>query len=389
MTRGFFSQRAFEVRSIDFVKGFAILLIFGHHWARTILEVNEQPRPTLLQWHFVEPLGNFTLFFQAIKNTDILTVIEQGLGHWGYMGVNMFLVASGFGLAYGAVNPTKDWSRFMARRLRKIMPAFFCVVLTFGLLQYAVGIHDTLLQTMKAIITKASFLFFWDKRLFFNDNSPLWFIGLILPLYCCFPLLYQHAEKSDRWYFIVKLLIFSSLVKFVLQSPAIMNWHPYLFHGFFLARLPEFYFGVMLGYLCRRDGKFPVSIAQLGIFVSVSCLIVVAAHLHPIVYILLDPSLAVFSFCSALIIYKLSKRINLFNTRLISWIGVMSFSVYLIHRPIITMAYQTQIFDAVSGFTVVLESVLLLLIVLCIAWGMDLLFRRTGVFPAASKHLAY
>lgn len=102
----------------------------------------------------------------------------------GYVGVDAFLLLSGFGLAL-STRP-ESWGRFMGRRLFRLLPAYWVVLaLCLAANAYegaALDAKDTLLHVLCLHLA-------WGDPHTFAVNPSFWFMGLIVPLYAAFALL--------------------------------------------------------------------------------------------------------------------------------------------------------------------------------------------------------
>jgi len=92
----------------DGIRGIAILLVFFVH--------------------------DHTLFGRFLSDAPVSQVISRFLGHVGHAGVDLFFVLSGM-LIYGMlIRKPIRFHRFMWRRLQRLYPAFFVVLVTYLIL---------------------------------------------------------------------------------------------------------------------------------------------------------------------------------------------------------------------------------------------------------------
>ncbi len=321
---------------LEFAKGIAILLVFGHHLARTIAKVRGQPYPTLLQWSFTPPGGAYPDLHSAIEAIRPLRALELALASFGYLGVHIFVVASGFGLAYGARSAELRWGAFLVRRLRKLLPAFWIVVAGHALLNAA--FHGEWRTSFGTIISRVTLLSSLSSHSFFELNSPLWFMGLIIPLYVVFPLLYRLALSRRAWVWLAALAALGIGVRACLEIPSIKVRHIEFAHAFFICRVPEFYLGVLLGMRTRTQGTLGVS-SRSALIIGLSALAgATAAHTWRPAYPILDLSFAALGSAMTLLCYRVASRVSAPLVRCTAWVGVISYALYLTHRPIILHA---------------------------------------------------
>jgi peptidoglycan/LPS O-acetylase OafA/YrhL len=139
-----------------------------------------------------------------LKGLAMVLVIVYHIGgifgwqNWvhGEVGVDIFLIVSGFTLAH--TSRDMPWSEFLRRRLLRIFPAYwvalgFFILLaryffetrfsTSNLVTHVLGIHGVAL---------------WDRGAFSAINDSFWFITLILLMYLIFLPLRKHLADPSR-----------------------------------------------------------------------------------------------------------------------------------------------------------------------------------------------
>ena len=133
---------------------------------------------------------------QELKGLAILMII---FGHIGYflandhrflfplsisagVGVNLFLLLSGYGLATSSFRQTISIKQFYQKRLLKLFIPFWLVLVFFLALDYFVWRHTY----SWAYITRSFLGLFPSADLSTDLNSPLWYFSLILFYYLPF-----------------------------------------------------------------------------------------------------------------------------------------------------------------------------------------------------------
>jgi peptidoglycan/LPS O-acetylase OafA/YrhL len=370
---------ASRIRLLDFAKGVAILLIFGHHLARSLATVRGNPFPILLQWSYVPPGNAYDELGQAIAQLHPLAALELALASFGYIGVHIFVVASGYGLAYGMSKQPEIWSAFVLRRLRKLLPAFWLVVVGHALLLAVMrGNWAEMLRTM---VMKATLVSFWDHRAFFSLNSPLWFLGLIIPLYLAFPLLYPRAVGEARWRTLAAFTALAIAVRWLLETGPVERWHAEIGHAFFVTRVPEFFLGMIVGASARRQGREAEPRARILVVAAlIAGAVATAAHVTRVAYPALDPAFGVLGAALVALLYRGVSRLSATVVSAFVWIGGVSYMVYLVHRPIVSSAagFLRPLFDAPSASpTTQLLKVAALLVLLALTLGVAWVLQHT------------
>ncbi|WP_428355681.1 acyltransferase family protein [Methyloprofundus sp.] len=156
-------------------------------------------------------------FFAPLKSSNLLEL----LAYHGYFCVYLFFVLSGFLLA--KAYPDKlDLKGFFARRIGRIIPAYYLCIAVYCLL------FTTSLPSPNLMLA----IFSYDLSTYPGAIGHLWFINRLLECYLSFPLLWWIVQKTGR----VGLTV---IYLFCLSSGAYWVIH-------FQATLPDYYFSLVL-----------------------------------------------------------------------------------------------------------------------------------------------
>ncbi|MBD1921406.1 acyltransferase [Microcoleus sp. FACHB-831] len=127
-------------------------------------------------------------------------------GWFGWQGVHIFIVLSGFGLTYSCLQKGDNfsWKQWYIKRFEKVLPTYWVVCL-FGFLimlcHYIFTNEDIAKNFLKAAIQLKLDILVFSKlshqTIFALPNSALWFIPLILGYYLVFPWLYTRTLKDE------------------------------------------------------------------------------------------------------------------------------------------------------------------------------------------------
>ena len=184
----------------------------------------------------------------------------------GFGGADIFFFLSGFGLVHGWVRRRPSTATFYAGRVRRVLPAFWLLVVADAGLSWAMGSSPTL-TTLATRLVGVDYLVFGDDR--------FWFVPSIAVCYAAFPWLMGLASEagtagpeSRRPH---ALLVLATA--FALAAVTLPVGHLYLL----VARVPVFVLGVFVGIrACRstedsqRAWPWPqisVGVAVLGLLV--------------------------------------------------------------------------------------------------------------------------
>ncbi len=250
----------------------------------------------------------------------------------GYLGVDIFLVISGYVITKSYLKNKNNIFIFYKKRFFRIFPPLiiFSILTFFASILLAppnVSYINSFLGSIFGITNLLSLHgeVFSEANYFtsiFNDPfHHTWSIGLEIQFYILFPLFFIFLKNSNLKNSLIFLLIFLSLFLssyFVKINP---NWSFY-FIGF---RLWEFLFGCLCVFYNKTLLKFfnyPKTIFIIFI------IILQLDNLHPLIYNLIT---VCFSF---IFIFALNNK-KLFFQKFFTSFGNISYSFYLYHLPII------------------------------------------------------
>jgi peptidoglycan/LPS O-acetylase OafA/YrhL len=260
--------------------------------------------------------------------------------HWGNEMVLLFLLVSGFSLAYSeeirrARNkaPT-TYAVFAARRFHRIAATYYAA---FGLglivfllpistpVGYSPIFHDSTNITWAGSIAHLGFVHNLRGQWLFQGNSPLWSMAYEVQLYVAFPLLYWGMRRTNPIAVaIVAVLAVKAISLLHLGFPVfgLMRW---------------FVTGMVIAVMFRRS-RVP---AWLFALAGVVMLAVAGLNLHQlqsetrhdVVW------LAAFVLIALAMIEAPTSRWNPLNTHPLRWLGARSYSLYALHLPLAYLMY--------------------------------------------------
>jgi peptidoglycan/LPS O-acetylase OafA/YrhL len=312
--------------SIDGLRGIACLMVLCHH----------------CYFHG----GRYSYPIIEIFNNKISL---SGVFFYGYSGVELFFVLSGFCLAYSMIkNPDRkvDWRQYFLNRIRRIYPAFLASMALFMLLSLIINyfkitplINDEILQmpSLKVLIYSFSFI-----SLSFNTSfwtlCVEWRWYLILPIII---LIYKRFKITGVFFVsIISSIIYSLYIE---KSSNVQL-------AFFLSPLPKylplFSLGIWVAHIAivKKNTLFQeicTRYVRLGCLASLVLIVILVPH-EPQVdfsYERIVP-FGIFYFF-VLIAAIFDEKIK----KILSWkpivlIGNFSYSLYLIHLPIIQIIHS-------------------------------------------------
>ncbi len=326
---------------VDGVKGLSILWIAFFHFFTTWAN-GRLPSPLAA--------GYFERFFAGCAPETIGSTLrcaaEAGFGAFGQLGfhaVSVFLVMSGFGLAGSAAGrPRVDWRAWFRGRLLRLYPMYWVahlVVLVAPFVWFPEPVDAR-------IVTSLLGLRFWPpiSSNFYYLNAAWWYFGLLIQLYCVFPLLWIALQRLGP----ARFFVLTAIATLALRAALIFVWPTdglWIQGGFFGGRLVEFSGGMVLGVLHRRD---PASIeARLfspRTWLAALAVYAVALWCHQSLagYVASDALVAAGLFVLLASAARVLANHGRFGSTL-ARVGAFSYGLYLLHQPfLITIGIQLR-----------------------------------------------
>jgi peptidoglycan/LPS O-acetylase OafA/YrhL len=315
----------------------------------------------------------------GLRSVAVLSIflfhINSGWVPGGYVGVDIFFVISGFligGIVHGQLSAgTFSIVSFYERRFRRIIPALFVmllVVTAVGYLWLFPVVYEDFAKSSLASTFSVSNLYFWQTTKYFGldgHSKPLlhtWSLGVEEQFYIVFPLLlfalFRLAPKRLALIMAgIGLLSFALSVAGAYKSPSAT---------FFL--LPTRAWELLLGFMLVL---LPRTLFDRAVTRNVLSLAGLACILFAFVFYDENtpfPGLAALPPClgAALIIATggggLTPVGRLLSLKPCVWIGLISYSLYLWHWPLIVLlreALPTDYFSPAQGAGVFVAGIAL------------------------------
>jgi peptidoglycan/LPS O-acetylase OafA/YrhL len=313
---------------IDYLRGIAIISVFLYHCLASAYGV------TALPWNWLHRS------FMAPGSFIALLPI-----HFGFLGVPMFFVISGFCIHLSFKQQGQEWVSFFIRRFFRLYPAYLAVLVIFLLFE-ARDLRGCWLQFKY----HALLIHNYNQGTFYTVNGSFWSIAVEVQLYLIYPLLLWLVGKFGWKKTLAGLAaceIFLDLWDDVLyQFTAYSDWiSPFLllkvtpFINLYLKPSPlAFWFSWSLGaYVADaflQGRRFPLaksSTAFWGFLIIVSYFTAVFACL----FFLLCAVLTTKILSEYLTSSGLDSKAPNFWLRLLRRIGLYSYSIYLLHQPLL------------------------------------------------------
>ena len=289
----------------------------------------------------------------------------------GYVGVDIFFVISGF-LISGQIRQRigEDafaLTSFYANRVRRLGPAILATV-SFTALASAFLLQPQMLEAFSlsavaSLLSAANVLFFfeagyWDAD---SDLKPLlhmWSLGVEEQFYLFWPLLLLVVTQfASRYYIWCLTIIFvASLAACVTYTPVNSAAAFYLLPF----RVWQFCLGAIAVEWWRNSTRLePLapSLRILGLFLCLISIVMLKNVEFP-GWVALVPSLG-----SALVLVSASPAFSspFLSNKVVTWVGKVSFSMYLVHWPPIALYRSYTLGEPSAAETVALAGLILVL----------------------------
>ena len=305
----------------------------------------------------------------------------------GYLGVDVFLVISGFLITSFIVNRLKTGQfsvmEFITRRAKRLLPAYLVVSFLSLVFAYIFFLPDNLLTFSKSLISSVTFssnFFFWLHSGYWSESNsnPLlhtWSLSLEWQFYFLFSitLFFLHKLFKNEPYKLI-IIFFSILFLISLASAVFVHGRSI---GFFLLpfRLYEFLVGFFLYFLIDKKLNFLDKnknfFSLIGLFLIIISFIVFDSKSGGPSYISLVPCTG-----AALLIYLKDTFVHeILKNRAIVYIGTISYSLYLFHWPVITFYSWINIVE-IEIFTKILLIIVSIILAIISYETIEKTFRK-------------
>jgi peptidoglycan/LPS O-acetylase OafA/YrhL len=279
---------------------------------------------------------------------DGLMLAATGWLGYGHFGVTVFIVLSGFSLAYSAAQRSQtteiNKKDFYLRRARRILPPYYFALVVSCLLAVTVvskptGTHWdlSLPVTIPGLLSHVSMM----QDLFYVSqiNHTLWSVALEWKLYFLFPLLLVACSRIGPF--------ITAAACTVLGYAALLLLHGTPYNNFPIHFLGLFAIGTAGGLLVfsRREQWRKLCQSPLVNWIAVvSLLAVIAAswahYLRGLFYIDLFVSIVAVAGLVKMSVGQWQVLKSVFAWKPLAFIGSFAYSLYLIHAPLIQCVWQ-------------------------------------------------
>ena len=310
-----------RIKELDGLRGVAILLVVSFHYVNT----------------------------QLVDNTNHISQVLAKITSFGWVGVDLFFVLSGFLIGNILITNKRSpnyFSTFYIRRIVRIIPNYFFLLVICGVMfnmDYFKG--NYFFSDPGNIPLWSYFLMIHNFFMAHYDSlgnralSITWSIGIEEQFYLIFPFLVYYLK--NRWLpILLTVLVFGAII----TRSMFHTWVPQY------VLLPSRMDGLSLGFLVAYaySGNYlfihKIKLAKL-LGILLTAVVITSAILlwrfHDLgvgkhtLFAVAFSILLIFS-----LIFNNSLYCRLLRNKLLGWIGVISYSLYLFHYAILGLAYH-------------------------------------------------
>ena len=350
---------------VEAIKAIALLWIFLNHISEQLFGYPLISNP-ISGWLPISDRVSQLLPLDGFGAWNIPVNLLRYVGWFGDQGVQLFIIASGFGLTWGLLNRQADKSiklfPFYLNRAKRIYPLWWGVHILFIVSWLVTGWGlspfgpATLLSFLGIRLTPDLIYYF---------APAWWYFWLIVQLYLIFPFLWNGLRKWGPF----KLLLWSSLAAFAIRGVGLFMFDSYLDAwargAIFITRLPEFVFGISLAawmFSHPEATRKRLSSWQVGL----TSLIVYALGIYLALYLsgmIFAPFLLGVS--AFVLFYQILNKTLANSPNWLQgsskWLGKHSYSLYLVHHPLILVLIPFGAALSIGTFSKVALAFLLMI----------------------------
>ena len=311
---------------------------------------------------------------------------------FGNYAVTIFIVLSGFCLAIPvALSPARTlrggFRNYMLRRARRILPPYYAALGLFLLLVTLLPV----LQTPQGTAWDSKIPVTWDALMahlllvhnlypgwMFKLDGPMWSVATEWQIYFFFPLLLLLWRRLNLAAAVGFALVLSLVPQLLLPSQLSFRWlHPWFFGVFALGMAGAVVVFSPAAFWQRMRERLPWrTLAWFGGALALASLVIGDSYLELPTY--LNETLLGIGSCLILVHCALSEQagrqtalLSFLNHRRVVFIGTFSYSLYLIHSPLLGLF---NLLTLELPLTSDLRLLLMLLVALPLAVGASYLF---------------
>ena len=289
----------------------------------------------------------------------------------GFIGVDIFFVISGYLITTIILKEkergTFDLKKFLIKRIKRLLPAIIFVSIVAICFGFLILSPDDLINFSRSIVASIFFIsniLYWTESNYFNTISEFkpflhtWSLGVEMTFYLMWPLMLLLFVKFLNSKIIIFFILITSILSIlfieyiytkglVFETDALNGF----FYGKYISdtlfynapfRFFEFFFGCILCFIPKKNFKILTnqSFFILGLILILSSILILNYE-SKIPGISLIPAILGTSFI--LFFNRENFLTKILNNKFMVGVGLISYSLYLIHWPLISFFRQKPI----------------------------------------------
>lgn len=306
----------------------------------------------------IQALRGLAVLFVVIYHANLLNLPG------GYLGVDMFFVISGFlitsQISIQLLNNTFSFKAFYLRRAWRLLPALYAVLITCSAAAQLLLSNAELTDFNKQLIGTVTFsanIILWLQTGYFETAAELkpllhmWSLSIEEQYYLILPAV-LFIVKSKRWTLTAIILTLSSLLLMMLMN----NKAPGATFYLTPTRVWQLGIGSVLALYLHKSKS--TSSDFYGYIALIVVLVLTVKPISSTQYTFTN-NLFITTATALLIAYRSSLLNSNFAEKIIAPIGTISYSLYLVHWPVIAFLNSASI--KVSGPSIWMRVIAVLL----------------------------
>ncbi len=357
-----------HISKIDSLRGIAIMGVFLYH-SQLILYTNCDLKVYGIN-HFliVNGLNDIIINFSPVA--------------FGWTGVQLFLIISGFLIHYGFLqkNTNLDVVSFFIRRFWRIYPPYLILLLFICFSKNNIGEYLNNKDGIENFVSHLMLIHNLRSKYFYHINPSFWSLALEVQLYLIYPLLlvvWRSIGINKIFYltFLISLILlfvgmyFENRIDFFKSPTYDRSIFKYCFIWWSGALLSEKYY--------LNEKLFP----QNSFIVFLTCFFLAQlskAYLYTsyfTIYLITIAWLAFFEW----FLYDTKISLNNKLVKILSVLGICSYSFYLIHFPYMYGLFDYFNFLGLSEKSVLVKIIPTFLVIFMISYSYYLFIEQTSI----------
>ena len=287
----------------------------------------------------------------TLRAVSVISVIIYHINNTifpnGYLGVDLFFVISGYVITKSIFKNIKNnnfsFYRFYLRRAKRILPVLLVVLIATLIFSYIILLTADFKRFTESLISSLGFVsnfYFWITGGYFSTNDHLkpllhlWSLSVEEQFYLFFPVfiyvVYKFFNKL-KYYLISAIII--SVISYYLNFIFLSHTDTVFF--LFPTRIWQFGIGVI--FALAPNIKFK-NLWMDSFYLLLAILLIIFNFIYSINFL---PDATIMCLGLGLILFKEVNEknfvFNIFKIKFLVFIGLISYSLYLWHWPIISL----------------------------------------------------